>query len=164
MSIDGGEWLTYAEAGKRLGISAAAARQLSRRRGWQRRTPNAYGVQAQILVPEEALEQPLQGNTDGDRTGHNERDTSAAAFALLARQLEREQDRADRAERLLEVERQRVEAGHQRITDLLTELADARGAERISADSAAALRHELDMLRARPWWRRWFRGRSPGLW
>jgi hypothetical protein len=157
MSSDGGEWLTYAEAGKRLGISAAAARQLSRRRGWRRRTPNAYGVQAQILVPEEALEKPTQGNVDGDRTGHDERDTSATAFALLARQLEREQDRADRAERLLEVERQRVEAGHQRIDELQTALADARAAERISADSAAALRHERDLLRNRPWWRRWLR-------
>jgi hypothetical protein len=156
MSSDGGEWLTYAEAGERLGISAAAARQLSRRRGWQRRTPNAYGVPAQILVPEEALEQPTQGNADGDRTGHDERDTSAAAFTLLARQLEREQGRADRAERLLEDERRRVEAGHQRIDELQTALADAVAAERIAAGEAAALRHELDFLRARPWWRRWF--------
>jgi hypothetical protein len=56
-----GEWLTCAEAGKRLGIWAAAARQLSRRRGWQRRTPNAYGFRAEILVPEDALETLPQG-------------------------------------------------------------------------------------------------------
>jgi len=51
----GGAWLTYAEAGKRFGISAAAARQMSRRRGWQRRTPNMYGARAEILVPTDAL-------------------------------------------------------------------------------------------------------------
>jgi hypothetical protein len=51
----GGAWLTYQEAGERFGISAAAARQMSRRRSWQRRTPNSYGAKAQILVPEDAL-------------------------------------------------------------------------------------------------------------
>jgi hypothetical protein len=51
----GGEWLTYAEAGQRFGISPAAARQMSRRRGRQRRTPNAYGKPATILVPADAL-------------------------------------------------------------------------------------------------------------
>jgi hypothetical protein len=45
----------------------------------------------------------------------------------------------------------------QRIDELLTDLADARAAERISADAATALRHELDLRRVRPgWWRRWF--------
>jgi hypothetical protein len=157
MPNDGGQWLTYAEAGKRLGISTAAARQLSRRRGWQRRTPNAYGVSAQILVPEEALEKPPRENADGGRMGYDERDTSEAAFALLARQLEREQDRADRADRLLEVERQRVEVGHQRIDELQTALADAVAAERIAAGEASALRAALTEQSRRPWWRGWFR-------
>ena len=39
---------------------------------------------------------------------------------------------------------------------LVTDLADARAAAQINA-TAAALRHELDTLRARyPWRRRWF--------
>jgi len=43
-----------------------------------------------------------------------------------------------------------------RVDQLLTDLADACAAERISADAAAALRHQLDLLLARrPWWRRW---------
>ena len=58
ISETSGEWLTYADAGTRLGISAQAVRHLARRRGWVRRTPNAYGVRAQVLVPLDALEQP----------------------------------------------------------------------------------------------------------
>lgn len=57
-----GRWLTYAEAGALLGISPGAVRQLARRRGWQRRTPSAYGGHASILVPEEALVQSRPGS------------------------------------------------------------------------------------------------------
>ena len=111
MTIDDtGEWLTYAEVGKRLGISAAVARQLSRRRGWERRTPNAYGVPAQILVPENVLVKPLPTDVDGARTGNGGRDMSETAFARLARQLERQQDRVERAERRLEEERHLLES------------------------------------------------------
>jgi hypothetical protein len=35
-----GQWLTYGEAGRRFGVTPEAARQLARRRGWRRRTPN----------------------------------------------------------------------------------------------------------------------------
>jgi hypothetical protein len=128
-SNDIGEWLTYAEAGQRLGISAAAARQLSRRRGWQRQTPNAYGVQAQILVPETALAKPVHSTADGVRVDDG-RDTSEAAFALLARQLEREQDRVERAQRRLEEERCLLEAERQCSGALREALADARAAGR----------------------------------
>ncbi len=124
------EWMTYAELGRRLGISPAAARQLSRRRKWERRTPNAYGQPAQILVPEDTLNSVPEGNVGGGRTANGEEyDVQASletAFTLLARQLEREQGRADRAERQLEADRERIE-------QLTTELADARAAERISA-------------------------------
>jgi hypothetical protein len=58
-------WLTYAAAGELLGISPEAVRQLARRRGWPRRTPNAYGVQAQILMPEDVLVRPRPGLTGG---------------------------------------------------------------------------------------------------
>src|SRR5215469_9818668 len=45
-----------------------------------------------------------------------------------------------------------------RVDQLLTDLADAGAAERISADAAAAFRHQLVFLLARrPWWRGWFR-------
>lgn len=56
----------------------------------------------------------------------------------------------------LAAERERVARAEQQIDQLFAELADARAAERISAESAAGLRHQLDTLRARrPRWRRW---------
>jgi hypothetical protein len=70
------------------------------------------------------------------------------AIDSLRSQLERERSRVDRAERLLEEERER--SGKLEVT-----LADAVGAERIAAGEAAALRAELDALRKRR--RRWFR-------
>jgi hypothetical protein len=145
---DTGEWLTYVEAGRRLGISAAAVKQLSRRRGWERRTPNAYRVQAQILVPENVLVKPLDQGADGVRTGNGERDTGETAFALLARQLEREQDRVERAERRLEEERRLLEAERQCSGTLREALADARTAERIAAGEATALRALADERRS----------------
>ena len=48
-------WLTYAEVGELLGITSAAARMLAKRRGWARRTPNAYGDRARVLVPADAV-------------------------------------------------------------------------------------------------------------
>jgi hypothetical protein len=153
-SDDTGEWLTYAEAGKRLGISTAAAQQLSRRRKWPRRTPNAYGVLAEILVPTEALKKPMKPPTDGRRMGDIGRDTSEAAFGVLVRQLEREQGRADRAEQQLDAERQRVETGRRRIDELQGALADAVAAERIAAGEAARLRERADRRREWRLWRR----------
>jgi hypothetical protein len=145
---DTGEWLTYVEAGKRLGISTAAVKQLSRRRGWERRTPNAYGVQAQILVPDNVLVKPLDPDADGVRMGNDGRDTGETAFALLARQLEREQDRVERAERRLEEERRLLEAERRCSEALRQSLADAIAAERIAAGEATALRAAIDERRS----------------
>jgi hypothetical protein len=64
-----------------------------------------------------------------------------SAIAALRQQLEVANSRADRAER--------------RVDELHT---DAVTAERIAAGEAAALRALVTGLRARPWWRRWFRG------
>ena len=44
-------WLTYAEVGQLLGISAEAARAMARRQKWPRRTPNDHGALARVLVP-----------------------------------------------------------------------------------------------------------------
>jgi hypothetical protein len=55
---DQGRWVTYAEAGALLGVSAQAARMLAKRRGWARRTPNAHGDRALVLLPAEALVRP----------------------------------------------------------------------------------------------------------
>jgi hypothetical protein len=102
---------------------------------------------------------PLDQDADGVRMGNGERGTSETAFALLARQLEREQDRVERAERRLEEERRLLEAERQRSAELRTALADAVAAERIAAGDAVGLRAEVERLIAEsrlPWWQRWF--------
>jgi hypothetical protein len=47
--------LTYATIAARLGITADAARQLVRRRGWRRIKPNRLGAPATIIIPEDEL-------------------------------------------------------------------------------------------------------------
>ena len=52
MMLDQAErWLTYAEAGELLGISAEAARAMARRNKWPRRTPNEHNAPARVLIP-----------------------------------------------------------------------------------------------------------------
>ena len=68
-----------------------------------------------------------------------------------------ERQRVDALQVVLTEERRRVEDGRKRIDELHVDLADAVTAERIAAGEAAALRAILEGLRARSWWRRWFR-------
>ena len=68
--------------------------------------------------------------------------TLSQAVEMLREDVGHERDRADQAER--------------RIDELLHDLADARTAALISGSEAAALRAENALLKARPWWRRWF--------
>ena len=104
------EWLTYSEAGKRLGISTAAARQLSRRRDWQRRTPNAYGIPATVLVPGEVLENASNTDavpqTDGVRTGSVEPNANGlhTAYELAVMALTQQLDRANHRNDVLEAQ------------------------------------------------------------
>ena len=109
--------------------------------------------QTPIATPSVSL--PHQGGREGGRGG---------LHSPPHRQLERETIRAERAERQLEAERQRVEDSRKRIDELQrridglhTDLADARTAAMISGSEAAALRAENALLKARPWWRKWFR-------
>jgi hypothetical protein len=135
-----GRWLTYAEAGRRFGVTPEAARQLARRRGWQRRTPNEPNETARIFVPDDAYVRPRTpvigvsppsappaANGVDQAAEQNVRGFELAISALTA-QLERADRRADRFE---------------------TALADAVAAARISTGEAAALRAELD--RRRDW-------------
>ena len=119
------EWLTYAQAGLRLGISTAAARQLSRRRDWQRRTPNAYGIPATVLVPGEVLENASKveavPHPNGVRTASVEANANGlqTAYELAVTALTQQLDRANH-----------------RIDGLESQLADAQAAaERISTES-----------------------------
>ena len=173
---DQGRWLTYAEAGQLLGISAEAVRQLARRRGWLRRTPNAYGVQTTVLVPEDAFVRPRTGLDvvhPGDVRGTPElppygvvrpgessvrayeaadmlrviRETVDGLAAPLREQLERERGRADRAERRVDELQAALAEERLRIDNLHAELADARTATMIAGSEAAALRAQSDERR-----------------
>jgi hypothetical protein len=226
--VDRESWLTYAEVGKLLGITSAAARMLAKRRGWARRTPNAYGDRARVLVPADAAvasrsRSALNGELHGEQRAPSAsidmlnmiREMIGEIVTPLTTQLDHERRRTDEAirqaneataaERIgptpgpgtaesaadplavigiqtlsqaveflhedLASERERVEQaerradellalfaeGQRQIGDLYGALADARTAAMISSNEASALRATLDELRARPWWKRWFR-------
>jgi hypothetical protein len=57
-------WMTYAEAAKKLGLTSEGVRALARRQRWPRRSPNAIGAQAWVLVPADRLDAI---STDGKR-------------------------------------------------------------------------------------------------
>jgi hypothetical protein len=157
-------WVTYAEAGKLLGISTQAARMLAKRRGWARRTPNAYGDRAMILVPSDAIDQARTGSlgvrtgyaTDSDQTEPNQLDQENVralenAIDVLREQLgtahqqvKEERSRADRAEQRADEERARADRAEEQITGLRCELAEARTAEQLKTTEADNLRRRLD--------------------
>jgi hypothetical protein len=51
MDDDGAAWLTYRQAAAELGVTPEAVRAMARRKGWPRRSPNAAGGQAWVLLP-----------------------------------------------------------------------------------------------------------------
>jgi hypothetical protein len=154
---DQARWVTYAEAGKLLGVSAQAARMLAKRRGWARRTPNAYGDRALVLVPADAIVQPraaLLGARAGhvinddqaEPNGHDQMNVRALEGAvealreqlgILNQGIEEERARADR-------ERERADRAAQQIETLRTELAEIRIAERVATTEANDLFRRLD--------------------
>ena len=84
--------------------------------------------------------------------------TLSQAVEMLRGDVDRERDRADRAERQVEDGGKRIDELQRRVDGLYSELADARTAAVISGADAAALRTQLALLtERRPWWRRWFR-------
>jgi len=91
--------------------------------------------------------------------------TLSQAVEMLRQDVERERDRADRAERRTEEGCKRIgelQASladeRRRVDGLYIDLADTRAAPMISGADAAALRTRLELVtNRRPWWRRWFR-------
>jgi len=154
-SKEGGQWLTYAEAGRRFGISQEAARQLGKRRNWQRRTPNEPNEPARIFVPEDAYVRPKTA-VNGERppvdqppaNGHDQlAEQGSRGFEIAISALAAQLDRADERARLERERADRLEGA----------LADARVAERRSAGEAEALRTKLNQQRSwsfrrRLWW------------
>ena len=173
---DGARRMTYAELAESRRISVSSAERLVRRKHWRRQVGNDGVVR--ILVPLDDTQNPKEG-VDPDN-GESVRTTRSTirisddvrgtirtletAVRTLGEQLEvantslvAERQRVDALQVVLTEERRRVEDGRKRIDELHVDLADAVTAERIAAGEAAALRAILEGLRARPWWRRWFR-------
>lgn len=158
--IDGGQWLTYAEAGERFAISAEAARQLARRRGWQRRTPNEPNEPARIYVPNDAYVRPRTAANGVDQPveqpvpNGDDRPSEPAirAFEIAIMTLAAQLDRAD--------ERARIE--RKRADRLEVTLADAIAAERIAAVEAMTLRSREDERHRWRFWQRIWWAIAPG--
>ena len=72
-----GRWLSYTEAAQLLGISSEALRSLARRHQWDRRSPNAIGGQAWVLVPEDRL--PTNGRGDSNQRSATDDDRQRPA-------------------------------------------------------------------------------------
>ena len=112
----------------------------------------------------EALREQLAKADQREESEHRWRELANSSLVAERERAERSECRADELQvalteerRRVEVERQLVEDGRKQIDELHTALADAVTAERIAAGEAAALRAIVTGLRARRWWRRWFR-------
>ena len=103
-----GEWLTYAQAGERFGLSADAARMRVHRLGW--RTQPGNDGRTLVLVPEDAAVQPRGRSPERSEARSGERSpaqiaddgklAAAEGRAILAeRRAEQAEQRADKAER-----------------------------------------------------------------
>ncbi len=165
-------WVTYAQAGELLGISTQAARMLAKRRGWARRTPNAYGDRALVLLPTDTVVQPRMA-LSAEHTGYTACSDSDQPIAsdrvnvqpfadaiealreqlgITHRQVEEANARAERADLRADDERRRADEerarAEQQIETLRKELSESRIAERVATAEATDLRRRLDEERA----------------
>jgi type IV secretory pathway TrbL component len=131
-----GSWLSYTEAGERLGMSAEAVRTKARRAGW-RRMPGNDG-RTLVLVPGGADEQP-----PGRTPAHGALiETLREAIALLGEQLQAERSRADSDRAEIAAGRARADADRIEIVRLTENLAEKQA-------MAATAQAELAEQRAR---------------
>jgi hypothetical protein len=137
-------WLTYAEVGQLLGISAEAARATARRQKWPRRTPNDHGALARVLMPNDRFPARPRPATNGGHPGDDRgtdrvsnqpddqpvttpdvlrtvHETVELLLQLLREQLTIANQRAERAEQRMDTERERADQAERRVAELLTE-------------------------------------------
>jgi hypothetical protein len=168
--------LTYGQIGKRLGMTADAARQLARRKGWARTRPNRIGEPAVVSVPAGELSgsqlsvnrqsmdgEPTDGRhaTDRQPTVANDGqpaddrrsdlsvavDTLHAAVELLGQQLQGERQRADRAD-------ERANRAESRADDLRGQLEAARAEAQEARQTADELKRADAAWKTQTTWRR----------
>jgi hypothetical protein len=170
---DAGQWVTYAQAGRLLGISPEAVRAIARRRGWARQTPNEIGGLARVLLPTGADRRSRPGSTGGvtgadrvlldgrptgdllgdhpgDRAGDRAGELAVEVSVLRERIADQAEVIADLRHRLNTADRRLDEAAEdrRRIDALQAALTDAQGALAIATNEAAALRAQADARRS----------------
>jgi hypothetical protein len=150
-----GRWLTFAQAGAELGLSAEATRSRARRAGW--RTMPGNDGRTLVMIPEDLAIEPRPAGRPVGRptedpvaTARSAETLTAAvsslreALATLTEQLMRERDRADRAvDRGDRMEKER-DALQGRIDDLAAKLSDAQAELADAQDQAEAGRRQLE--------------------
>lgn len=133
------DWLTYADAAARFGISSEAVRQLALRHHWPRRKLN----DEQVLIPDDFEARPRTSVQRPDEQASNTRSTSPSDMLLEA--LHRERERADVAEKLREAAVSRADAADADRRATEARLAEQIGRECQRADQAFAM---IDGFRA----------------
>jgi hypothetical protein len=136
--------LTYAQLGARLGISAEAARTLTRRRGWRRIAPNRKGAPTIVALTADDLEGE-QWRTEEDRSPPDnvavspepEADSAGQRISEAERRADEANARADAALALADrIGAQLADAGERtdRAMSLLADAETVLKAERARAD------------------------------
>ena len=162
---DGG-WLTYQEAGDRLGVSAEAARAKAARKRWRRQIGND-GL-ARVWLPSDLPVTTLaRGSGDQPMTprsppGLKPADTGIIKALETHVEALKAQLAGDRGELVgmreaLTEARARAEAADARSAELSSDLAAERARTAKAIEAFSSLADRLDALaaeRARPWWRR----------
>jgi septal ring factor EnvC (AmiA/AmiB activator) len=155
------EWLTYHEAGKRLGSTGEAVRYRALRGKWPRRRGN--DGRARVQIPEDAQDvrtpsaQPVRtASTQGVRTPSARRSDQALTHALESHIKTLQAD--------VEALKEQLAASSRREARLVADLAAEQAKTAQEADKAgkaiaafAALAESFDALasaRTKPWWRR----------
>ena len=145
------DWLTYAEAAARFGVSAKAARKIAMRQNWPRRKPNGDPCgRVQVLIPPDAEIRPRRVAEHPSERPF----CSSAEVGTLREQLARERERADALEgRLAGAEREAQQAIERACTaeqaaEALRRADQARaGAERVARITIQAEAAQLRQLR-----------------
>jgi hypothetical protein len=125
-----GEWLSYKEAGERLGVSAEAARQRAIRGHWPRRLNNEGA--ALIRVPEGVASRPRRKNerpNERPALGVVEQPDERLAAALQAHIQTLQADLALARDQVL-LERQRGDAAAEEVHRLSVKLAKAKASRK----------------------------------
>jgi hypothetical protein len=134
-----GQWLSYQDAARRMGVTAASVRRRAQRARWARQRSNS-GL-ALVLVPDDVLSaprEPVAGDVAGDVAPD-----SAGTIAALEGHVATLKGDVERLEGQLKAAEARAETEAETVRKAIAAFASL-------ADKLDALAAE----RSRPWWRR----------